>query len=638
MIRKILSPFQIEQATVVLNCGRFSGTAFFVSNQQGRQLLITANHNLDPSLQIFIVASSGARYECSLELRIPEIDVSIIACNVSVFAEVQPLPLKVFEIPQNQRWESFGYPSIRIVSGGRFSGKVSRINHGTSWDVDLECDQYSQTGDFAGLSGAPLVVDGFVVGVMLHDNAGTLGATSISRFQEQLKDLKIEVSATSDSQIPDSLAEEIGQVTSNLSVLEKIRERLSVNGRSYFLISGSPGSGKTTIAAQISLNNEAFVLLDRFFVKIPGNDEYPTEIRATSDFVLQWIESVCHRVLFNQPPPKVHNETRASDRLLEIHNLLKALSTDCQRKGKVGVLIFDGLDEIDSSKIDDFLSFLPQNLPSNLKVVFSCISKESLPTRLQLTIDDEVEIPVTPLSVLQVESYLLQQLEEKQLTSLQIHELARKSEGHPLYLRYLIKAVLATDTSLVDNWIESIPKIGGEITNYYNKIWLQMKDRPDDVWLAATISRMRMGVEQDKLVESLPDQTKYSFLQNYNHIRHLLKETPLIRVYHSSFSDFVNERTFSLKEQVHTNIAKAALSDEQTVFGIAERVYHLAHGDLPSRQLAEVVCDQNWVDQCTLKSINPEIVQSDILTVIGLAAGHGRPHRLISLLLLSQRV
>lgn len=55
-------------------------------------------------------------------------------------------------------------------SGGRYTGNVSRTNNGTKWDVDLECEQYGNLEQFDGLSGAPLVMNGHVVGVIGYDN------------------------------------------------------------------------------------------------------------------------------------------------------------------------------------------------------------------------------------------------------------------------------------------------------------------------------------------------------------------------------------------------------------------------------------------------------------------------------------
>ncbi len=67
------------------------------------------------------------------------------------------------QVAYDEGWETYGFPKQRINTGGRYTGTVSRTNQGAAWDVDLDCDQYNNIGDFSGLSGAPLVIDGFVV-------------------------------------------------------------------------------------------------------------------------------------------------------------------------------------------------------------------------------------------------------------------------------------------------------------------------------------------------------------------------------------------------------------------------------------------------------------------------------------------
>src|SRR5690606_29125359 len=95
---------------------------------------------------------------------------------------------------------------------------------------------------------------------------------------------------------------------------------------SYFLVSGSPGSGKTTIAAQLELEAGNHIISDRFFVKVPESEEIPTQIRATPDFFMKWVEEVCHRTLYNSPPPKPRAEKSLNDRIIDIHQAIQQLS------------------------------------------------------------------------------------------------------------------------------------------------------------------------------------------------------------------------------------------------------------------------------------------------------------------------
>jgi len=634
---QILHPKEIETATVRLSCGNKCGTAFFIEAEDGNQILLTSEHNIIDEQPIKLTINE-TEIEAEILERIPEKDVALLTIKNNLIQDINTLPLKCTEVPYNESWECYGFPSMRVTTGGRYNGNVSRTNNDTKWDIDLECEQYNNLEKFDGLSGAALVANGFVIGVMGYDNTGTLGATSILSIIETLNKHNISVEKEVKHSIPDSIEKDISTTTTNEEVLQKINDVINEQiANSYFLITGNPGSGKTTIVAQLKFEDANHIICDRFFVKVPEEEVIPTQIRATPEFFMKWLEEVYHRILYNAPPPK--SEKSLNERVLEIRQGIQQLSAYYQSQGKIAFLIIDGLDDVEKTKIEDYISLLPDSPPPNLKVIFSCTSKAVLPNRLKAIINTDTEIKVTPLPIRTAKKYLTENLERENLTSTQISDLAEKSEGHPLYLRYLTQYIAEIDEiSAIDDWINSIPVIGGEIERYYNKIWLDLEHQVDETWLAATLSRLRIPVDKNILSKMLPEETKYSFLSSFKKIQHLLRNEEKVSIYHTSFSDFTNEKTRTLNEQIHANIAQYTQDNPVDNFSISEKIYHLSNGNEQNKRQALTECNQIWIDDCALNSVNPDIVLADVKNVIALAAELGIAHKVISLLLLSQRV
>jgi hypothetical protein len=140
-------------------------------------------------------------------------------------------------------------------------------------------------------------------------------------------------------------------------------------------------------------------------------------------------------------------------RVERLTSLFDELSNYYQLINKKALIIIDGLDEI--LDVRSFLDVIPLKLPENIKILLSCISKEILPTNIKSIITDKQSIIAVPINAGQCEAFILKEIGQEKLSIEMIQQLAVKSEGHPLYLRYLVNYLKKqdADASKIEDWM-----------------------------------------------------------------------------------------------------------------------------------------------------------------------------------------
>lgn len=645
--------FDLEKATGRISCGN-KGTGFLISPQ----LVLTAAHvvkenkkNRKPiSIEFLNIGDTIIERECSLlEYDLVQFDFAILELNKPVTL-TSYVPLQSSEVANGENYTIYGYPNEAYTEGRKLENTVSRTQESnTIWDIDLNLKTpFSRKG----LSGSALFINGYAVGIIHSQLDNSLHAVSIKKVKSLLEKHQIPfVEKKLENDIPPPLHQQVEATldTSNTPVFEELDEMLSKANAAYNILTGSPGSGKTTIVTSYSPQKENIEIAGKYFIKIPNDTQAPT-IRSSKERLLEWLELVCTRILYNKTPEKI--EKNFNKRLEAVNTLLLRLNEHYKSRAKKGVFIIDGLDdalENNQRNLSNFLSILPQHVPQNLCFLFSCTSKSILPNFFQSHISADKEVKVTPLEKDKTERFIIQELDEEeiQLPIHQITQIASKSEGHPLYLRYLVNYIIKHKELLQDEdknwaqWINNIPIIDGNIRVYYQSIWQTIKEQSEEVRIVATISRLRQKALKESVIQMLPEGSRERWDVTYNKVLHLFNEEKtnhFISIYHASFGEFINNETQTSSTIIHKRIAQFCLNNQKVFYGLSHLIYHLYNSNDTDRAKAILSCRQAWVDTCALQNVAPDFTLTDIQVVLKLCFEYKKAVEVIRILLLLQRI
>ena len=626
-MKNILSPTQIKKSIVKITCEEEQGTGFFIAES----IIITAFHVVADPTQITIKLFNNREVSGDLISHDENLDIAIIKI---VEHSDDFLPLQSRTIRFNENWETNGFPYFGQANDLRLVGNVNQIQIDDRSDFILNTEDIESDFDYSGFSGAPVVLSNKVGGIILQQEDDKLFAISITKIKEYLLDNNIEVEdEVNILDIPQEFEQDINSSTPNYENHDLIDNTIKSSNK-WFLLSGSPGSGKTISVAGYLPNDESTEIVGKYFIKVP-NDKTPKALKTSYRYFIQWLEEVVYLRLTGTPPPADSNSFEK--KLEQLPSLFHELGDFYKSNNKTGILIIDGLDEI--PELNVFLKSIPLELPENIKVLLSCTSKEILPSEIKSIITQKETIVAKPINLGQCEVFILKEVGKDVLSIEKIQELAVKSEGHPLYLRYLvnyIKNLNKGELKDIDNWLKQIPAIGGNISKYYDSLWDNIYEVPDKLWIIVILSWLRQSLKQEDLIKILPEPYNLSFISHFNSLKYLLKGENDLEIYHNSFKDYVIANTNIYSSQANDYISQFCSLNFDHFYSINNHLYHQSQGTNKKQSIS--YCNQDWADKCALKSVSPELVIEDVKIIINISIDLEQTVETVRLLLLLQRI
>ncbi|MGV0854182.1 trypsin-like peptidase domain-containing protein [Empedobacter brevis] len=630
-MNRIINPTQLQSSVVKIVYKIENGTGFFIANN----IILTAYHLfLDDTIEegaIQIFLQGGHVESCTILYTDEENDICLLKCNAE---HDSYLPLTQTPIRINENWESYGYPYQGEQEGLRIYGDINQLIEDEKYDFILNCKDIESGYNYEGLSGAPIMSTGRIIGIALRQLDDKIGAISINKIGSHLSGHGIRVYREElTNEIPSQLEKDISNIISNHDVVNNLDKAIQDNGN-WILLEGKPGTGKTVNVASFT-PEENCIVLGKYFTKIP-NDEKPKSLRISKENFFNWIEETISITITGSLPAKSNDSLEKRIELLS--NYFDALNEYLEDTDKIGLFFIDGLDEITNLK--DFLNIIPESLPQRVRIILSCISRDILPSTIKNHIDDNRIILVSPLELSQCEYFIQRKIDGKNIDYENIQKIAIKSEGHPLYLHYLIDYILnseiTNDQEELDSWIENIPVIGGNIENYYNTIWEDIFQDNNKLWICLILSQLRHSIPQSDLINILPEDIRRHYYSVLPKISHLIKGQEKQEIYHNSFKDYILKKVPLFVKDCNDIIVKFCEKEPNNLYSITNRIYHYSLSSNPIDAISN--CNQNWADKLAINHVEPDLIISDIKNVIELSIDLKQTTELIRLLLLLQRV
>lgn len=616
-----------EATVALLNCGDEQGTAFFLSPS----VALTARHCLlpkilDPDVEISLELE-GRRFIARIgKPDIPESeDVAFLEVDEPVSAQ-QVLPATVTHLPRGTRWDCTGYPSALGRHPTSLSGKIgnTQLFEG-SWDIELlpEAGSSGALSDYSGLSGAPVIAGGQVVGIVQRQIHQTFVGISLSKLRRFLDLADIVFTAAENSgAIPPWLQAQLHNHIVNSRANWLLEEAIRKCPSRVIFMHGTPGSGKTSLAATYLGADDSIRILGRYFVS--GDPAFSAHHYLDASVFANWLSA--QAALHTGDA----SSTGSGDSLgVVISGNLQALSSYCSMRGATGIILLDGLDtDVADTTRTSLLDLLPPACPSNLSIVITGNS-QALLTRLQSRFSEVESVSIPPL--LQYECELLAEKFNPNLTYSEILTLIEQSEGHPLLLTLMLgdKRVGGAETAKA--------QFSGNLEAYYSRLFTRLSTKGSTVWLLATLARIRYSLPEAGLVKALPEGEQLQFTEAIGEVRHLLSTSrDGIRLYHDSLVTFIQSRTLNIGDAVHRRLAAFCLEYPQSDYSKINLIHHHVCAGLMDTALS--LANQETFDAAGLIFGPPDLLLADLNDILDDRLSSGRLVDVIKLLLLRSRV
>ncbi|PLK49846.1 ATP-binding protein [Uliginosibacterium sp. TH139] len=335
----------------------------------------------------------------------------------------------------------------------------------------------------------------------------------------------------------------------------KLMEAVSAGGI-HLLLSG-PGSGKSWLLTQLSEDLEASgIVVARHYCFLEPGDEL-VERRVMTDVFIGNLMGELRDAL--ERHSAAHECTYAAG-LEEFERMLEYAAQD----GRRVVVIVDGMDHIarvvagstslSDSETDIVEKLATLRLPEGVTLVVGSQPGSHLDAIRGAGEQTVIEHYLAPWGRQEIEEFSVALgvsgalcdlgLDEEEQHRAVFDTLAQRSEGNPLYARYLSRALVSglRSTEIVSpvEWLESAPEIEGDISRYYQHLYdSSSKEAQAIADVLGVLDFSVTAVEVQEIVGPLLEDRVAGALATMSPVLSQASTQGGVRVFHESFRRFM---------------------------------------------------------------------------------------------------
>lgn len=333
----------------------------------------------------------------------------------------------------------------------------------------------------------------------------------------------------------------------NSKALARLDAILRSKTKGYIFLKGTPGSGKSTILTQWvrSIVNRSFRYYAFDFTD-PSSQRYNDPQRGEA---VSFLFDMVHQIESAGFGEKHTLPYKEYDYLKNrFYDLLDYLSAEYRKTKKPILIIVDGLDHI-TRDYDLRQSSLMGVLPSVSEipdgVVFVLGSQYFEKIGLNQSIKAELKkgnsmVEMPSLSDDEVRSLVLKMLSDIKVTDELISKCIEKSQGHPLYLRYILNQITTKGFDAIDG----IDNFTDDVELYYDRIVGTSLDDVKMKRFLGLLSRVAGSINLDAVrIWKIDEQILSDFRNGLFHLFKYSEDGNTLEFFHNSFRQYLLNKT-----------------------------------------------------------------------------------------------